>query len=63
MTSLCYKFMMAILYELQITASCYVIMMTSDVIKFIRMTNPLMMPTFNGIHLTLNIQLERVVHL
>ena len=46
MTSLHYKFMAAIRYKLQIRASRHVIMTTSDVIKFSRMSNPLMSPSF-----------------
>ena len=46
MKSLRYKFMTAIRYQLQITPTCYVLMMTSDAILFGSMTNLLMMPTF-----------------
>ena len=46
MTILHYKFVTAIRYQLQITPTFYVLMMTSDVILFGSMTNLLMMPTF-----------------
>ena len=39
-------------YEQLITARHYIIMMTSDIIKFNRMINPLMTPTFNAEHST-----------